>query len=445
MIAALLDHLWQSTLSCGVVWVIAQLFRSNGAALRHGLWLAASLKFLVPFAALYGLGALAGLPSEVGGQPLFFDGAVRAAVPVVSPSTALRVGAATSGPGLNSILAMTWFTGALFVAIRWALAWRSAHVLAREAREMPGAPPDARVTHANVEPAVAGSFNAVVLLPAGLLGKLTDRQMGAVLAHEREHIRRYDNLTANLQRLVETLFWFHPAAWWIGRRMLEERERACDEAVLEGGHDGAEYAAGILEVCRHCIERPSFRFAVSALSGNLAERVRRILDDARPASLSVAKVATLLAGTLVFAGIPLITGAADDSARRHALLSANSRVLAGAAFTLTVSAAPDSRPQLVASGREVLIRGSSLRDMVGLAFGMRPWQVQGYGDWLDSPRFDVRVVASGALGEPERLDPDALRGIVTRILAERFDVELYVNQRCQAPCGRLALADTPNR
>jgi len=440
VIVALLDHLWQSTLFCGVVWMIVQLFRSNSAALRHRLWLIASLKFLVPFAALYGLGALAGLPVDVGSQPLFVDEALRAAVPVVSPTSSLRVVPPDDAAAFMFFMICTWLAGASVIAAGWLAAWRAARVLVTGARTLPDAPHDARVTDADVEPAVAGSFRPVVLLPAGLLEKLTGSQMRAVLAHEREHIRRYDNLTANLQRLVETLFWFHPVVWWLGRRLIEERERACDEAVLEAGHAGADYAAGILEVCRHCIDRPRFRLPVSALSGNLTERIRRILAGARPAATGGAKAAALLSGTLAFAGIPLITGATEDSLRRHAILAADSRMLDAARFSVVAAGGAGSRPSVIANSREVIIRNSSLREMVALSFGMRLSQVQGGGEWLDIPRYDVHVATPGPVGDVEYFDPQSLRGLVTRVLAERFDVELYVNQHCQSPCGRPAPA-----
>ena len=440
MIAALLDHLWQSTLFCGVVWVVARLCHSNSAALRHGLWLAASLKFLLPFAALYGVGALAGLPAAV--EPRLFDPAVHAALPLMTPTTSLQVVVPEAGAGGLSLLAAIWSIGACAIAARWMLAWRAAALLVRAARSAPGAPPDARVTDAVVAPAVAGSFHQVVLLPVALLGKLTAPQMHALLTHEREHIRRYDNLKANLHRLVETLFWFHPAVWWIGRQLIEERERACDEAVLEGGHTGAEYAAGILEVCRHCVDLPRVPYSASALSGNLAARIHRILAGARPAAVGFAKVNALLLGALACAGIPLITGAADGALRREALLALNTRALESAEITVALTRRAPARPVIAAGAREVWIRDSSLRDMVALSFGMQSGQVKGDGDSLDAPRYDVRFATRHPLNEPQSLDPSALRGLVTKLLAERFDLEVYVNQRCQSPCGPLALTRT---
>ena len=91
--------------------------------------------------------------------------------------------------------------------------------------------------------------------------RLTPAQFEGVVAHELCHIRRRDNLTASVHMVVEALFWFHPLVWWIGARMVEERERACDEAVLSLGSEPVEYAEGILSVCRSYLESPlrSFR------------------------------------------------------------------------------------------------------------------------------------------------------------------------------------------
>ncbi len=57
MIAGLVNHLWQSTLVACVVGLLMLILRKNRAAVRHGLWLAASVKFLVPFSLLIGLGS----------------------------------------------------------------------------------------------------------------------------------------------------------------------------------------------------------------------------------------------------------------------------------------------------------------------------------------------------------------------------------------------------
>src|SRR5688572_24741438 len=113
MTGALLDHLWQSTLFCGGVWLLTFGLRANGAALRHWLWLLASLKFLVPFSALYTVGALAGLPPPVAVQPDLF--VFSAAAPIVSPTSALVVSGASvtqANTGFEIVLLATWLVGA---------------------------------------------------------------------------------------------------------------------------------------------------------------------------------------------------------------------------------------------------------------------------------------------------------------------------------------------
>jgi len=437
MIAALINHLWQSTLFCGGAWLITLMLRTNSAALRHWVWLLASAKFLVPFSLLFSIGSFIGLPAARSAdiQPLLLGDALQSASVLVSPG-ALRVTEVGPGSTILVTLFAIWLGGALVVGLRWLLAWHAANSIVRAARPAPGAPPDARITDADIEPAVARIFHPVVLLPAALLGRLSDPELNAVLAHEHEHIARRDNLKASIHRLVETLFWFHPAVWWIGRQMLEERERACDETVLENGHDRGDYAAGILAVCRHC--RAGASVAAAATSGDVTRRVRYILGTARPAAVGALKTVSLLAVTIAIATAPLFAGAAQDAARRYALLTSNSRTL-GSADIFVAPAVSGRTPEIVAAQNVVEIRNSTLRDLIALSYGVNRWEVLG-GPWLDSPRYDIRAVAQAPVSETEDFDPEALSGLVARLLAARFDLSIHVNDRCQEPCGSRALA-----
>jgi bla regulator protein BlaR1 len=445
MTGALIDHLWQSTLFCAAVWSITLLTRNNSAALRHTLWLVASLKFLVPFSALYYLGAMAGLPAPVGVQPNLFSQAVAVTAPVVSPTIALIRVEPAPASDWTPWLALLWATGAAFVAWRWFVGWRAADSLARAARPVPGSLLDARVTDAAIEPAVARVFRPVVLLPSALLGRLSAEQLGAVLAHERQHIERRDNLTAHLHRLVQTLFWFHPLVWWIGRQMLEEREQACDEAVLEHGHDAKQYAEGILAVCRHCHEMSHAHSTSSALSGDLTRRIRAIIRHAPPVSVGFCKAFALSACTLVLGLAPLYAGALDDAERRHARLASDLRVLEAAQIDISPAAAGMGwRYGLFAEERRVLILNSTLRELVALSYGVDRNDVDG-GAWLDTTRYDIQVTLQDPVSDPERFDPSALSGVVNKLLASRFDLQIHVNQRCQQPCGRHALVASAAR
>jgi len=94
---------------------------------------------------------------------------------------------------------------------------------------------------------------------------------------------------------VEALFWFHPLVWWVGAKMVEERERACDERVLQSGSEREVYAESILKVCRFCATYPIP--CVSRVTGaDLKKRIVHIMsrNPARDLSLST----KLLLGTL---------------------------------------------------------------------------------------------------------------------------------------------------
>jgi bla regulator protein blaR1 len=442
MIGALINHLWQSTLFCAAVGLITLALRHNGAALRHSLWLIASLKFLVPFSALYYIGAMAGLPAPVGTQPTLLTQALESTTPMISPTTALIMLSPVPVSSWSALLAMLWAAGAVVVGLRWWAGWRAADCMARAARPVPGSPSDIRVTDAVIEPAVARVFDPVVLLPAALLRRLTPAQLRAVLAHEREHIGRRDNLVAHLHRLVELLFWFHPLVWWIGRRLVEERERACDEAVLGAGHDAHDYAEGILAVCRHCQPAPR-RVTASAASGDLPARIRAIVQHAAPSAPGLLKTAVLFMCALGTGLAPVIAGAVDEAERRREQLENDTRVFRSAqVFVELAQGSGTERGELTIEPRAIRIRNTTLRELVALTYEVSAGQVAGGGEWLDTPRYDIRAELGDALSSPADFEPIALRGAVIELLASRFDLQVHINQRCESPCGRRGLLAT---
>lgn len=81
-------------------------------------------------------------------------------------------------------------------------------------------------------PVVVGWIRPVIVLPVSLVSGLTPSQLEMLLAHEIAHIRRYDYLANLLQTVVETLLFFHPAAWWLSDRIREERENCCDDIAV---------------------------------------------------------------------------------------------------------------------------------------------------------------------------------------------------------------------
>jgi beta-lactamase regulating signal transducer with metallopeptidase domain/HEAT repeat protein len=130
-------------------------------------------------------------------------------------------------------------------------------------------------------PMVIGWLRPLILLPASLLVGLTPSQLDAILAHELAHIRRFDYAINLIQTIVETLFFYHPAVWWIGARIREESEHACDDlAVVICGGDRVFYSEVLLTVEQWRGAR--IGLALSVTGGSLVKRIERLLDGENP-------------------------------------------------------------------------------------------------------------------------------------------------------------------
>jgi len=158
-----------------------------------------------------------------------------------------------------------------------------------------------------LEPGIFGIFRPVLLLPEGIADRLTPEQLQSILAHELCHVKRRDNLAAAMHMLVEAAFWFHPLVWWIGARMVEERERACDEEVLRSGKEPEVYAEGILKVCRFYIESP-IECVAGVTGSDLKRRIEEIMTRGIALELDLGrKLLLAIAGLVTIAG-PVAVG-----------------------------------------------------------------------------------------------------------------------------------------
>jgi TonB family protein len=113
--------------------------------------------------------------------------------------------------------------------------------------------------------------------------------------------------------VVEAVFWFHPLVWWIGARLVEERERACDEAVVRAGHDGRTYAEAILNVCERYVAS-ALKCAAGISGADLKQRVVEIARNRVMNALSIRKKIMLGAFALGTMLVPIIFGAAAQDA-----------------------------------------------------------------------------------------------------------------------------------
>jgi beta-lactamase regulating signal transducer with metallopeptidase domain len=123
-------------------------------------------------------------------------------------------------------------------------------------------------------PAVIGWFRPVVFLPVTALSGLTEEQLALVIAHELAHIRRFDPFVNVFQVCVETLLFYHPAVWWLNKRIRAEREHCCDDMAVALCGNAVEYARA-LTLMEEWRSAPVF--AMAANRGPLTERVVRVL------------------------------------------------------------------------------------------------------------------------------------------------------------------------
>jgi len=315
------DHLWQSTVFGVAAALLTVLLKKNQARARYWIWLAALMKFLMPFSLLIGLGGLLPKPQFAPvTTPTAYAAMDRLSGPFAAdalPVTPVHI-SRSKGHRMPEAVASVWFCGLVVVlAMRW-MGWRRVAAVVREATEADAGrevevlrrlerdagmqPVQLLLSRSSMEPGMFGVVRPVLLWPEGISARLSDAQMEAILAHELCHVRRRDNLFAMAQMVVETVFWFYPLVWWMGARMVEERERACDEEVLGQGRSAETYAESILKICAFCLESPLA--CVSGITGaDLKQRIVQIMSRHFGQKLSLGKKVILAtAGLLAIAG-----------------------------------------------------------------------------------------------------------------------------------------------
>src|SRR6266480_3014851 len=232
--AALGDHLWQSTLFAVVAGLLTLILRNNHARARYWLWLAASMKFLIPFSLLVTIGShLPWSHGSAGTKAGLYLAMEEVSQPFSQPAMTVisRATPSTISPSvihlLPGLLAAAWLVGFLVVLLVWYVRWRQISAAVRQALplregrevvalrrlERVGEMPqriEVRLSRAALEPGIFGISRPVLLWPEGISGRLEDAHLEAILAHELRHVRRRDNLAAAVHMAVEAIFWFHP-------------------------------------------------------------------------------------------------------------------------------------------------------------------------------------------------------------------------------------------
>jgi beta-lactamase regulating signal transducer with metallopeptidase domain len=350
----LIHFCWQAAAIAFVYGIVDRAFSGMSSRARYGLALAALLAMVAT--------AIATLIHQ---EALARAVAYSLAIPIADEDVPLALAAMRDGAAFRPAwspehgtllfwLDLAWLAGVSLLSVRAIGGWillrrfvRAADIevpaplaaMVEGLRVRMALPPVAlRVSWHASGPFVMGVFRSVVVVPVSVLAALPPEQLEAVLAHELAHVRRADYFWNLLQTLVETLFFFHPAVWWIGRRLRDEREHCCDDLALAACGDPLSFATALyaLEAAR------SPRLAL-ALDGHrpastLRLRIAHILGEARPAPrraapLMLAGIAAI--GLCFVAVLPKARAAAVPTARHDPVPSVRIAAAANATVAAT--------------------------------------------------------------------------------------------------------------
>jgi len=447
---AVANHLWQSSVFVVAVWLMALLMRRNRAQVRYGLWVAASVKFLIPFSLLIDLGNFLPKPQHaaISLQPTF-SSAVEA---VGQPFTGLPIYHTTNAQSLSEhfaallpqMLAGLWVFGVMTVLLVWCVRWRQIHRALRSAalvnngREVEmlrrletlarlrGQIPVLRSRNM-MEPGIFGIFRPVMLWPEGLSARLENEHLEAILAHELMHVRRHDNLTASIHMVVEAVFWFHPMVWWMESRMLEERERACDEAVVQLAARPEVYADSLLKACRFCAESPLK--CVSGISGaNLKKRIVRIMTDHVAHKLNFGRKLLLGAAGLASLAVPVTFGVVHAAQIRTDDTTEDTKQLKFADVSIRwikPNKSLTDKLEIIVTPDGINATGTSLQ-MLSLALGVPDDQIVGMPEWVISDRFYIQAkVDTDDVPKLKQLNHSQRWAMLRPVFEERFGLRFH--------------------
>ena len=436
----LANHLWQSSVFVGVIWLLTLALKKNRAAVRYWLWFAASVKFLVPFSALVTLGNQLSwqVGAPVAAIPQWSLAVDNVAEPFATSAPAMPVGAPHGSFSVAAVLVCIWLCGVAAGLIFWLRCWTRMRAIRKKA-----IPTALRLSipvlslDSQIEPGVFGIFRPVLLLPAGIESRLTAEQLDAVIAHEMAHVRRRDNLTAAIHMLVETVFWFFPVVWYLRARLIEERELACDEQVLLRGSEAESYAAGIIEVCKSYTEAPVV--CISGISGSdLKRRVVRIVNRTLGESLTPRRKIALTLAALAMISAPLVVGLLNAPARAQASPPTAANTDAPLPSYDVVSVKPNNAPGISSMGGDspgaFRATNASVNGLIMAAYNVASFQISGEPQWAHSQTFDVEAKADQATTTALAALPFAERRtrgmlMLQSLLADRFKLRVHHESR----------------
>jgi hypothetical protein len=334
--------------------LVVTALRLRGASVLHRAWTAAMVAMLLlPVWTKWGLSVTAPVLPAVREPSVGLQIPLESALPAAEESGAaarepLRSVSRPATLDWQQILSAVYLAGISVMLAR--LIWGTLQVrsLRRDVRPAEGF----AASPLCATPVTIGWLRPVPLLPSDWR-TWTAAKLDAVLIHEREHVRRRDPLVQWLALLNRCVFWFHPLAWWLERKLASLAEEACDQAVLAGGHEAHDYARYLIEMARSVSEtgaRIEWAGAVEFSSGNLPGRIRRIMDAppavrmSRAKSVAAASLCGLMLATFLACSVgrPSRSSAGPGPAvQRQQARKFSDAEVSKAALSLTASSAKD--------------------------------------------------------------------------------------------------------
>ncbi len=472
--APLANHLWQSTLFAAAAGLLTLAFKKNRAQVRYWLWLAASVKFLVPFSLLVSAGSRLEW-SKASTATSGFTFVMEEMSQPFLPGKAGHAASTASAISINflpALLLFAWICGCVTVLVFWWTRWRRITGAIREAspaksgRELEvlrrleqsaGIKKQSEliVSESALEPGIVGILRPIMLLPLGISDRLSDAQMEAIITHELCHVRRRDNLTAAVHMLVEAIFWFHPLVWWIGARLVDERERVCDEEVLARGSDPEVYAEGILKVCEFYLESPLV-CAAGVTGSNLKKRIEAIMVHRMASKLNAGKKLLLAVVAFGIVAGPVVFGLLHPTQSRAASEAQSVRTSATELESISIrlnttgeamppfkitSNPPGTGMGFMFNPDKFLATNAPLPALIRMAYGVESFQITGGPDWVSTQRYDLVAKFNNPNGDDRsKVVMDQRRLSMQALLAERFKLVLHHENR-RSPVYALTLTN----
>ena len=231
--------------------------------------------------------------------------------------------------------------------------------------------------------------------------------------------------------VVEAVFWFHPLVWWLGARLVEERERACDEEVLQLGNPPQVYAESILKTCEFCVGSPLA--CISGVTGaDLKSRIVRIMSEPVALKLDLSKKLLLAAAGMIAAAGPVVFGLIREPQNfvRLQVAAAAAKLPAYEVASIKPDKSGTDNMMLHTTPVGLSAINIPLKELIRQAYRVEDKQILGAPSWLGSERYDIEAKVSSSDTDALRdLSPDQRSLMLLPLLADRFQLKVHTEIR----------------